>query len=320
MKYAKIIGTGRYLPSHVVTNADLEKSVETNNEWIIERTGIERRHVVSPGETCSMLAEKAARAAIENAQINPSDLDLIIVATTTPDKVLPCTACILQARLEIPGIPAFDIAAACAGYIYALSIADQFIKTGQIKTALVIGAEVMSSVIDWDDRSTCILFGDGAGATILQASSTPGILSTHIHANGNYKDMLYIPTSLPGQAKENEPSYVNMAGKEVFKFAVNTLEEIVNETLDANNIDKSEIDWLIPHQANIRIIKATAKKLNLPMERVILTIAEQGNTSAASIPLALDEAIRDGRIKRGQKLLMEAIGAGFAWGSALIEY
>lgn len=320
MTYSKIIGTGGYLPEKEVTNFDLEKQVDTSHEWIVDRSGIESRHIASPGQTSSVLAEKAARAALESAGISAEELGLIIVATTTPDKVMPSTACILQSYLNVPGIPAFDISAACAGYIYGLSIADQYIRNNQIKYALVVGAEVMSSVLDWNDRTTCVLFGDGAGATVLAAADEPGILSTHIHADGNYKDALFIPSGLPGQRKADDNPYVNMSGREVFKFAVNALEDIVNETLQANNIQKSEIDWLIPHQANIRIIAATAKKLDMPMDRVILTIANQGNTSAASIPLALDTGVRDGRIQRGQKLLMEAIGGGFAWGSALIQY
>lgn len=320
MKYSKIIGTGSYLPEKILTNHDLEKIVDTKHDWIVERTGIKQRHIVGEGETSSTMAEQAARNALASANIQAEDLGLIIVASTTPDVVMPSTACFLQSHLGVPGIPAFDISAACAGFIYAMSIADQFIRTGTIKNALIVGAETMSSIIDWNDRRTCVLFGDGAGAVVLQASDQPGVLSTHIHADGNYKDLLYVPSSLPGQANISEPSYVQMSGNEVFKFAVKILGKMVTETLDANNINKEDIDWLIPHQANLRIINATAKKLDLSMEQVVVTVGEHGNTSAASIPLALDQAVRDGRVKPGHKLLLEAIGGGFTWGSALIDF
>lgn len=317
MKYAKIAGTGGYLPEKILSNADLEKMVETTDQWILERTGISQRHIMADDETTSGMAEKAARKALEAANLSPQDIELIIVGTTTPDRMFPSTACILQQRLGSGTCPALDISAACAGFIYGLSIADQYIKSGTIKNALVVGAEAMSRLVDWTDRTTCILFSDGAGAVVLQADDKPGILNTHIHADGRYKDLLYAANHL-GELKE--PSYIKMQGSEVFKIAVTCLGEIVDETLEKNHIDKSKIDWLIPHQANLRIIQATAKKLNLPMERVILTVQDQGNTSSASVPLALDHGIRDGRIKRGETLLLEAFGAGLAWGSALIVY
>jgi 3-oxoacyl-[acyl-carrier-protein] synthase-3 len=318
MKYARITGTGGYLPSKVITNADLEKMVDTSEQWILERTGIHQRHVMGENETTSGMAEVAARRAIEAAGIQPNDIELIIVGTATPDRFFPSTATILQNRLGITnGCPAFDIAAACTGFIYAMSIADQFIRTGAIKTALVLGAESLTRLVDWTDRGTCILFSDGAAGVILQADDKPGILATHIHADGQYGPLLYAPNHL-GELKE--PPLIKMKGNEVFKVAVNTLNNIVDETLEKNHLQKSDIDWLIPHQANLRIIQATAKKLSLPMERVVLTVQDQGNTSAASIPLALDIAVRDGRIQRGELLLMEAFGAGFTWGSALVRY
>lgn len=318
MKHARIIGTGSYLPEKTVTNADLEKMVDTNDQWILERTGIRKRHVMGEGETTSMMAEIAARRAIEAAGITPDAIELIIVGTATPDRFFPSTAAILQNRLGIKNTcPAFDIGAACSGFIYALSIADQFIKTGTIKTALVLGAESLTRLVDWTDRATCILFSDGAGGVVLQADDTPGIVATHLHADGQHHALLYAPNHL-GEIKE--PPFIHMKGSEVFKLAVSRLNDIVDETLEKNNIEKSEIDWLIPHQANLRIIQATAKKLNLPMDRVVLTVQDQGNTSAASIPLALDIAVRDGRIQRGELLLLEAFGAGMTWGSALVRY
>jgi 3-oxoacyl-[acyl-carrier-protein] synthase-3 len=317
--FARIIGTGSYLPERLLTNADLEKLVETTDEWILERTGISQRHVMADHETTSSMAEIAANHAIAAAGIDKNAIDLIIIGTVTPDRIFPSAACALQQRLGITNkCPAFDVGAGCAGFIYALSIADQFIRTGAIKTALVIGAEALTRLVDWQDRSTCILFSDGAGAVILQADSQPGIISTHIHAEGEHKDLLYAASHL-GDLKDELP-VIKMRGNEVFKVAVNTLGDIVDETLACNNINKSEIDWLIPHQANLRIIQAMAKKLNLPMERVVVTIKEQGNSSAASIPIALDIAVRDGRIKRGELLLLETFGAGFAWGSALVKY
>lgn len=319
---SKITGTGGYLPEKVVTNADLEKIVDTTDEWITSRTGIKKRHLVVDGETTCDLAEKAALNAMEAAGTTKDDIDLIIVATTTPDRIFPSTACLLQDRLDIHGCTAFDVQAVCTGFVYALGIADKFIKSGTHKTALVIGAETMSRTVDWNDRTTCVLFGDGAGAVILQASDEPGILSTHLHADGKYKELLTIPAGVsenPALFQSGE-AYMQMKGNEVFKMAVNTLGRIVDETLAANNMEKSDIDWLVPHQANIRIINATAKKLSMPMDHVVVTVHEHGNTSAASVPLALNEAVRDGRIKRGETILLEAFGGGFTWGSALIKY
>ncbi|VAW83642.1 3-oxoacyl-[acyl-carrier-protein] synthase, KASIII [hydrothermal vent metagenome] len=322
MIYSKIIGTGGFLPENIVTNADLEKTVDTTDAWIVERTGIRQRHIAVKGQTTCDLAEVAARRAIEASGLNARDIDLIIIATTTPDKVFPSTACLLQERLDIPGVPAFDIQAVCTGFIYALSIADKFIKTGSSKNALVIGAETMSRIVDFNDRRTCVLFGDGAGAVVLSASDKPGIKSTHIHSDGRYASLLNVPRGISSGYEDllAGEAYIQMQGKEVFKVAVNTLGRIVDETLSANGLSESDIDWLIPHQANLRIITATAKKLKMSMDRVILTVAEHGNTSAASVPLALDVAVRDGRIQSGDLLLLEAFGGGFTWGSALVEY
>lgn len=322
MVNSRIIGTGSYLPAKVLTNADLEKMVETSDQWIRERTGIEKRHIASENETTCDLAEAAARQAISAAGIEISDIDLIIVATTTPDKVFPSTACLLQKRLGIHGPAAFDVQAVCSGFIYALSIADKFIRTGAATKALVVGAETFSRIINWKDRTTCVLFGDGAGAVVLAASETPGILSTHLHADGQYDELLHVPAGISRgyDAVLAGTAYTEMQGNEVFKIAVRTLGRIVDETLAANNMEKGQIDWLVPHQANIRIIEATARKLDLPMERVVVTVQSHGNTSAASIPLALDVAVRDGRVKAGDVLLLEAFGGGFTWGSALIKY
>jgi len=320
--YSRIAGTGRFLPEKVLTNKDLEKMVETSDEWIRERTGIQERHIASDGETTLDLCEKAARNAIEMAGIEPADIDMIIVGTTTPDLVFPNMGVLLQDRLGIHGCMAMGIEAACTGFIYALSIADKFIKTGNAKRALVVGAETLSRIIDWSDRTTCVLFGDGAGAVILEASEEPGVISTHLHADGKYKDLLYFPSGVSrGFADlKSGTDFVQMKGNEVFKVAVTTLGRIVEETLEANDMSADEIDWLIPHQANIRIIEGTARKLKMPMERVIVTIHEHGNTSAASVPMALDVAVRDGRVQRGQTLLLEAFGGGFTWGSALIRF
>jgi len=322
MTYSRIIGTGSYLPEKVLTNKDLEKMVETSDDWIFSRTGIRQRHIVAPGETTSDLAVIASRHAIEAAGIDYDDIDLIIVGTTTPDQVFPSTAALVQNRLNIRGCPAFDVQAVCTGFVYALSIADKFIRTGAARNALVIGADTISSILDWTDRGTCVLFGDGAGAVVLQAGDEPGILSTHLHADGISKDLLHVPwgVSQGYDRLEEGTGFIAMQGNEVFKRAVNTLGQIVGETLGANDMDKSEVDWLVPHQANTRIINAIAKKLDLPMDRVVLTIENQGNTSGASVPLALDTAVRDGRIQRGQVLLLEAFGAGFTWGSALVRY
>lgn len=316
--YSRIIGTGGYLPERIITNSDMEKMVDTTDQWIVERTGISQRHVMAEEETTSSMSEMAARRAIEAAGISPEEIELIIIGTSTPDRFFPSTATILQNRLGISNhCPAFDVSAACAGFMYGLSIADKFIKCGEIKTALVLGAESLTRIVDWTDRATCILFSDAAAGFVLRADNQPGIINTHIHADGQYNRLLYAPNHI-GELKE--PPYIKMKGNEVFKLAVNTLHDIVDETLAKNNIQKSDIDWLIPHQANLRIIQATAKKLDLPMERVVLTVKNQGNTSAASVPLAMDIAIRDGRIKRGELLLLEAFGGGFTWGSTLVRY
>ncbi|HHH47486.1 MAG TPA: ketoacyl-ACP synthase III [Gammaproteobacteria bacterium] len=315
---SRISGTGGYLPEKILTNHDLEKMVETSDQWITDRTGIKKRHVAAEDETTCDLAEKAARAALDAANIAVDEIDLIIVATTTPDRVFPSTACLLQERLDIHGCTAFDIQAVCTGFVYALSVADKFIRSGTHEHALVVGAETLSRIVDWTDRGTCVLFGDGAGAVVLSASDEPGILSTHLHADGQYKELL----STSGGVSEglNGEVHITMQGNEVFKVAVNTLGRIVDETLAANDLQKSDIDWLVPHQANIRIIKATARKLKMSMDHVVTTVQEHGNTSAASVPLALDVAVRDGRIQRGDTLLLEAFGGGFTWGSALLKY
>ena len=320
--YSRIIGTGGYLPERVVTNAELEKTVDTSDAWIRERTGIEQRHIAAEGEFTLDLAEKAARRAMEASGTKPSDIDLIIVATTTADQVFPSTACLLQSRLNVHGCPAFDIQAVCTGFVYALSVADQFVRNGVVKTALVVGAETFSRIIDWTDRNTCVLFGDGAGAAILKRDNEPGILSTHLHADGDYASLLQVPKGVSNNlsAVQSGTAYVEMAGSEVFRMAVKTLGRIVDETLAANNMQKSDIDWLVPHQANSRIIAATAKKLGMQMDKVVHTVAKHGNTSAASIPLALDVAVRDGRIQRGDTVLLEGFGGGFTWGSALVSW
>ena len=313
MIYARIAGTGSYLPPTILTNADLEKLVDTTDEWIFARTGIKQRHRVTDERT-SDLASQAARNAIEAAGIQVQEIDLIIVATTTPDKLFPSVATMVQRKLGIAGCPAFDVQAVCSGFVYALTTANHFIRSGQHKNVLVIGADTFTRITDYTDRSNCILWGDGAGAVILQSSDQPGILSTHIHADGNYENYLHVPRNPDG------PDTVVMEGNPVFKIAVNTLDQIVDETLEANHMQKSDIDWLVPHQANIRILQATAKKLDMPMDKVVVTVDRHGNTSAASIPLALDVAVRDGRIQRGHTLLMEAFGGGFTWGSALVKY
>ncbi len=322
MSYARIVGTGSYLPEKIMTNHDLEKIVDTSDQWIRERTGIEQRHIAGDNETTVDLAEKASRNAIEAAGIDPSEIDLIIFATSTPDKIFPSSACILQGRLDIHGCPAFDIQAVCTGFIYALTVAEKFIKSGSVRTALVVGAEVFSRILNWQDRGTCVLFGDGAGAVILQANEETGILSSHIHADGKYENLLWVPYGVGDgydQVKEGK-AYVEMRGNEVFKMAVNTLGRIVDETLAANSMQKSDIDWLVPHQANTRIILATARKLKMSMDHVVVTVNKHGNTSAASVPLALDVAVRDGRIKRGELLMLEAFGGGFTWGSVLVRF
>jgi len=320
--YSRIAGTGGYLPERILTNAELEKMVDTSDEWIVSRTGITKRHIAADDESTCDLAEHAARMAITNARIATKDIDLIIVGTTTPDVIFPSTACLLQQRLDIHGCPAFDIQAVCTGFIYALNIADKFIRTGAAKNALVVGAETLSRIINWSDRSTCVLFGDGAGAVVLKKSDEPGIMSSHIHADGEFNELLRVPAgiSLDQLKFRNGAAYIEMEGNEVFKVAVNTLGRIVDETLEFNHLKKQDIDWLVPHQANTRIISATAKKLDMSMDRVIVTVDQHGNTSAASVPLALHEAVIDGRIKRGEILLLEAFGGGFTWGAALIKY
>ncbi|MCG8426887.1 MAG: ketoacyl-ACP synthase III [Chromatiales bacterium] len=322
MKYSRIIGTGSYLPEKVLTNKDLEKMVDTTDQWIRERTGIKQRHIAAEGETTCDLAEVASRRALEAASKSVEDIDLIVLATTTPDQVFPSTACLLQSRLGNHGAPAFDVQAVCTGFIYAMGVADNFIKAGSAKCALVVGAETFSRIINWEDRGTCVLFGDGAGAVVLEASDEPGVMSTHLHADGDYANLLHVPDGVSKgyDVVQANGAFVEMRGNEVFKMAVNTLGQIVDETLEKNGLDKSDIDWLIPHQANLRIINATARKLRMPMDHVVVTVAEHGNTSAASVPLAFDAAVREGKIKRGELLLMEAFGGGFTWGSVLVKY
>jgi 3-oxoacyl-[acyl-carrier-protein] synthase-3 len=319
MIYSRITGTGSYLPEKVLTNFDLESMVDTSDEWIYTRTGIRQRHIAADDELCSDLALQAAERAIEAAGIERQQIDLIIVATSTPDMIFPSSACILQDKLGIKGGPAFDIQAVCSGFIYGLATADKFIRSGQHKCALVIGAEIFSRILDWTDRGTCVLFGDGAGAVVLQASAVPGVLSSHLHADGSYKDILCVPGSVNGGKVQGHP-FLKMEGNTVFKFAVRVLEEVALEALAANGLQTEDIDWMIPHQANTRIIYATARKLDLDPSKVIVTVDRHGNTSAASIPLALDEAVRDGRIKAGQRLLLEGVGGGFTWGSVLLQW
>ncbi|MFW5431308.1 MAG: beta-ketoacyl-ACP synthase III [Methylophilaceae bacterium] len=314
MSHSRITGTGSYLPSKILSNKDLESMIDTTDEWIYTRTGIRERHISAPEEMTSDLATNAAKKAIASAGIDANEIDLIIVATTTPDKIFPSVATMVQRKLGLSDYPAFDIQAVCSGFVYGLSTADNFIKAGASKCVLVIGADTISKITDYTDRANCILWGDGAGAVILQASEEAGVISTHIHANGNYENMLHVPRNADGQ------DTITMEGNAVFKMAVNTLDQIVDETLAANNMQKSDIDWLVPHQANIRILQATAKKLDMSMDNVVATVEKHGNTSAASIPLALDVAVSDGRIKRGQIVLMEAFGGGFTWGSALVKY
>jgi len=322
MIWSRIAGTGSYLPERVLTNQELESLVDTSDAWITERTGIRQRHIAAPGETTADLAEQAARKALAAAGVDASEIDLLVLGTTTPNLIFPSTACLVQARLGANGCAAFDVNAACSGFVYALAIADRFVRSGGARCALVIGAETLSRMLDWTDRGTCVLFGDGAGAVVLKADSKPGILSTHLHADGSKKDLLYNPVGV-SEGFRDEPNHgvrVMMSGNDVFKVAVKTLDAVVEETLAANGIDQSAIDWLIPHQANLRIITATAKRLEMPMERVIVTVDQHGNTSAASVPLALDHAVRSGKVKRGELLLLEAFGGGFTWGSALVRY
>ncbi len=317
MKHSRITGTGSYLPERILTNAELERMIDTTDEWIFTRTGIRERHIVAEDEYTSDMALEAAKRAIDAANVDVQSIDLIVLATTTPDRTFPSTACLLQQKLGIINCPAFDLQAVCSGFVYALATADNFIKAGAAKCVLVVGADAMSRITDWTDRSNCILWGDGAGAVILQASDEQGILSTHLHANGNYADMLTVPQGVSNQSGNKT---ILMEGNAVFKMAVNTLDSIVDDTLEANGLEKSDIDWLVPHQANIRILQSTAKKLGMSMDRVVTTVDKHGNTSAASIPLALDVAVRDGRIRRGETVLMEAFGGGFTWGSVLMKY
>lgn len=320
--YSIITGTGRYLPERILTNFDLEKMVDTTDEWIRTRSGIERRHLSAEGQTTSDLCVEAAKNAMDAAGVGPDDIDFIVIGTTTPDRIFPNTGVLVQEKLGIRGCAAFSVEAACTGFIYALSIADKYVRAGDAGCALVIGAERLSSMVDWTDRDTCVLFGDGAGAVILKPSEEPGIVSTHLHADGKYKDLLYFPSGISDKFEQLKAGndFIRMKGNEVFKVAVRTLGRIVEETLAKNQLEKSDIDWLIPHQANMRIIQATARKLGMPMDRVIQTVKDHGNTSAASVPMALDVAVRDGRIQRGDTLLLEAFGGGFTWGSALIKY
>ena len=321
--YSRIAGTGSYLPEKVLTNDDLAKFVDTSDEWIAARTGIRERHVVAEGETTSDLAYHASVRALEAAGVDAKDLDLIIVGTTTPDIIFPSTACLVQHRLGANGCPAFDVNAACTGFVYALTVADKFIRSGAAKTVLVIGAETLTRMLDWSDRSTCVLFGDGAGAVVLKADTETGILSTHMHADGGKKELLWNPVGVSAGFKPEEHNAgvrVLMTGNEVFKHAVKALDSVVEETLEANGLDRHDIDWLIPHQANLRIIEATAKRLDMPMDRVVVTVDRHGNTSSGSVPLALDEAVRSGKVQRGQLVLLEAFGGGFTWGSALLRY
>jgi 3-oxoacyl-[acyl-carrier-protein] synthase-3 len=319
--YSRIVGTGKYLPEKILTNADLEKMVETTDEWIRTRTGIEHRHIAADDEATSDLAYKAGSAALQDAGLTPADIDLVVVGTTTPDLIFPNVACLVQEKLGIGVCPAFSLEAACSGFIYGLVVADQFIRTKQAQRALVIGAETMSRIIDWTDRETCVLFGDGAGAVILEAAQSPGIIYSTLAADGRYRELLYASSGISTRHREERAAAaLRMKGNEVFKVAVKTLENLVDDVVAKNRLEKGEIDWLIPHQANIRIISATAKRLGMPMERVVLTVQEHGNTSAASVPMALDTAIRDGRVKRGDLLLLEAFGGGFTWGASLVRY
>ena len=321
--YSRIAGTGSYLPEKVLTNVDLEKTVDTTDEWIRTRTGIERRHIAGDGETTSMLAEHACRRALRAAGLTVEDVDFIVVGTTTPDRVFPNTGTLLQERLGIHNCPAFALETACSGFVYALSVADKYVRLGEAKCALVVGAECLSRITDWTDRATCVLFGDGAGAVVLTPSVEPGVVATHLHSDGRYKDLLYYPYGVSDgfdKLKAGAKQGITMQGNDVFKVAVRTLSRLVDETLAKNGIEKHQIDWLVPHQVNLRIIQSAADKLDMPMDKVIVTVQEHGNTSAASIPLALDTAVRDGRIRRGQLLLMETFGGGFTWGSALVRF
>ncbi|MER0170294.1 MAG: ketoacyl-ACP synthase III [Nitrosomonas sp.] len=319
MMYSRITGTGSYLPEKILTNLDLERMVDTSDEWIRTRTGITQRHIAGENQVASDLALYACQNAMQAAGVTSQDIDLIIVATTTPDMIFPSTACILQNKLGIENCPAFDVQAVCSGFVYALATADMFVSSGKCRNALVVGSEIYSKILDWNDRSTCVLFGDGAGAVVLSQSDQPGILSTHLHASGSHSNILSAPGSISGGKVQGTP-YINMEGNAVFKFAVKVLEEVVQEAMAKNNLQSTDIDWLIPHQANIRIIQSTARKLGLPMDKVVVAVDKHGNTSAASIPLALDMAVRDGRIQRDQLVLLEGVGGGFTWGAVLLRW
>ncbi len=321
--FSRIAGTGSFLPENVVTNDDLAQRVDTSDEWIRSRTGIGQRHVAAEGQTTGDLGYEAALRAMAAAGVSADELDMIVVGTTTPDLIFPSTACLIQARLGAAGCAAFDVNAACSGFIYALSVADKFIRCGDARTVLVVGAETLSRILDWSDRTTSVLFGDGAGAVVLKADSGTGILSTHLHADGSKKELLWSPVGVStgfDKDKPNGGALIQMKGNDVFKYAVKALDSVVDETLEAHGLTQHDVDWLIPHQANLRIIEATAKRLEMPMDRVVVTVDRHGNTSAASVPMALDEAVRSGRVQRGQLLLLEAFGGGFTWGSALIRY
>ncbi len=322
MTYARIAGIGSFLPEKVITNKDLEKTMDTSDEWIRERTGIKRRHIASDGQTTSSMGLEAARRAMEMAGVGPDDIDLIVVGTATPDKVFPATACIIQRQLGVSGSAAFDVHAACSGFVFGLDVANRYMRTGGAKTAIVIGSETLSRIVNWEDRGTAVLFGDGAGAVVLQAAEEPGIFSTHIHADGQYEELLHVEQgiSVGYDITRAGGAYITMEGNAVFRRAVATFDSMARETVADLDGHLDDIDWFIPHQANMRIIKAAAKKLDMPMERVIATVDEHANTSAASIPLAMDLAVRDGRIQRGQTLLLAAFGAGFTWGSAMLRF
>jgi 3-oxoacyl-[acyl-carrier-protein] synthase-3 len=322
LTYARILATGSALPDRVVTNADLEKIVDTSDEWIRTRTGIRERRIAADGETTGDLSFRAAQQALADAGVKASEIDLLILGTTTPDLIFPSTACLIQHRLGANGCTAFDVNAACSGFVYALGVANNFIRAGQSKKALVVGAETLTRMVDWSERETCVLFGDGAGAVVLEASDEPGILATCLHADGGYKDLLYNPVgvSVGFTDEKNHGVRIKMKGREVFKFAVKTFDALVGETLAAAGMQESEVDWLIPHQANLRIIEATARRLKMSMDRVIVTVDKHANTSSGSVPLALDAAVRSGKVQRGQNLLLEAFGGGFTWASALVRY
>ncbi len=322
MSYARILGTGGYLPEKIVTNDDLAKTVDTSHEWIYSRTGIRERRIAAEGQTTCDLAEEASRAALAAAGCGADDIDLIIVATTTPDRIFPSTACLLQERLGNHGAPAFDVQAVCTGFIYALATAEKFLRSGSAQRALVVGAETMSRIVDWTDRSTCVLFGDGAGAVVVGTDEKPGIISSHLHADGRYKDLLTVAGGISEHPEilRNGSAYIQMRGNEVFRMAVTTLDNIVEESLAASGLERKDVQWLVPHQANTRIIGATAKRLGMSMDQVVVTVDRHGNTSGASIPLAFDTAVRDGRIRRGDTVLMEGFGGGFTWGSILLRF